>query len=211
MLPTRPDDPQDERVRTTWLAARLAEGDTESFDELYEHVAPALFAWARLRIPALLRSQLDAQDLVQEVWFRALRRFELFDPSAGTFRAWIFRIGKNTLLEALRKLGPMRRQEPRTNSSCFSPLDGIPESITSIGSRLAADESVQRFLAFAGSISPEDRQILLLCGLETTSCRETAPLVGMNEEAVAKRWQRLRALLREKSWSRELLDAASLA
>lgn len=194
---TPPDDPPDHLFRTAWLAARLREGEAQQFQELYERVAPALFTWARLRLEPPLWSCLDPQDLVQEVWFRALRRFESYSPASGSFRAWVFGIAKTTLIEAFRKLGPVRRLDPRQGSAIrSSELAQVPESVTSICSRLATDESIRRFVAFAERISPEDRQILMLCGLEGTPCREAARLVGLGYEAVASRWKRLRATLR---------------
>ena len=44
----------------------------------------------------LVHNQNDAEDLVQETYLKALRSFASFQPGTN-FRAWIFRILKNTL------------------------------------------------------------------------------------------------------------------
>lgn len=206
-MTSTPDDATNELVRTAWLVARVQAGDACRFQTLYERVAPALYAWSSLRLQPSMRAQLEPQDLVQEVWCRALRRFETYSPDEGTFRAWIFGIAKRTLLEALRKLGPTaHRQAEMGPSTRVFALEGVPDHATSIGSRLAADDSVLRFIEFAERSSPEDRRILVLCGLEGRTCGEAARLVGGTENAISKRWRRLRALLRESAWSQRLLD-----
>src|SRR5688572_18434002 len=116
-----------------------------TFERCYADVAPALFAWAELRIRPQLRVSLDPQDLVQEVWLRGLRNFARFDPAETTFRAWLFRIGKNVMLEALRTLST----EAGAPASRVHALDGLPHSVTSFTQRLARDETVRAFLDHA--------------------------------------------------------------
>ena len=78
-------------VTGMWLA-EVKNGDGDSFGRLYEHIAPALLTWAEFRIRPEQRQHVDPSDVVQEVWFRAWRQMESFDPEATPFRFWIFRI-----------------------------------------------------------------------------------------------------------------------
>src|SRR6267142_2116773 len=117
------------------------------FEELYADVAPALYAWAELRIRPSLRARLEPHDLVQEVWLRGRKSFAGFEERGIGFRAWAFRIGKNILMEALRA----SRTDPSPQPGWSSPtgtltLDGIPENVTSFTQRLAREESVREFL-----------------------------------------------------------------
>ena len=98
---------------TMHLARAARDGEEEQFEKLYERVAPSLFSWARLRIPPAVRPFLDEQDVVQEVWIRAIEIIDRYDPDKVNFRAWIFRVAKNVLLEAMRKLraAPRLRME----------------------------------------------------------------------------------------------------
>ena len=86
----RPNDSLD-GVTGMWLA-EVKGGNSESFGRLYEHIAPALLTWAEFRIRPEQRQHVDPSDVVQEVWFRAWRQMESFDPEATPFRFWIFRI-----------------------------------------------------------------------------------------------------------------------
>ena len=96
------DDP--ERMDTRELARQAHSGDSARFAELYERIAPSLYTWAELRIRPELRQWVDPGDVVQEVWCRAWRVFGTFDAATGSFRFWVFRIAKNVLMEAFRKL-----------------------------------------------------------------------------------------------------------
>lgn len=196
-LPPQRDDAPDERP----APARAA-----TFEELYVEVAPALYAWAELRIRPEMRRNVDPQDVVQEVWLRAVKRHASFDPAASNFRAWILAIAKNVLLESFRKLRrtPLLEADLGRASRAFT-LDGCPESITSFTQRLSKDDAVRRFLELAGSLEEDDRQILVRCGLEERTCADTARELELSEDAVIKRWQRLRTRLRGEAWTRAIL------
>jgi RNA polymerase sigma factor (sigma-70 family) len=61
------------------------------FEELAMPLLSSLYNFARW----LVRNDDEAQDLVQETYLKALRNFGSFQ-SGTNFRAWIFRILKNT-------------------------------------------------------------------------------------------------------------------
>lgn len=196
--------PTDEPARGTGESPRPTAAD---FDSLYRQVAPALFAWAELRIRPEMRSRVDPQDLVQEVWLRAVKRFATFDGTLETFRPWVLTIAKNVLLESFRKL----RNGPRLEADIgpttrMLVIEGCPELITSFTKRLAKDDAVRRFLELAGALDEIDRQVLVRCGLEGRPAADVAREIEMSEDAVAKRWQRLRARLRQETWVEAILS-----
>ena len=71
---------------TGLLARRVQKGDRAAFQRLYDKVAPSLYAWTRLRLQGGPGAGLDPQDVLQEVWLRALRAFASYDER-GSFRA----------------------------------------------------------------------------------------------------------------------------
>lgn len=178
----------------------------EDFDALYRQVAPALFAWAELRIRPEMRCRVDPQDLVQEVWLRAVKRFASFEGGHEAFRPWVLTIAKNVLLESFRKLRSAPRLEADIGPTTrMLVIEGCPEVITSFTKRLAKAEAVQKFLELAGRLDEIDRQVLVRCGLEGRGPAEVAREIEMSEDAVVKRWQRLRARLREETWIEAIL------
>jgi RNA polymerase sigma-70 factor (ECF subfamily) len=194
--------PQQETGRTAWLARVVQRGDTARFDELYARVAPALYAWASLRAPR----GVDPADIAGETWLRALRSLQSYEAGDHEFRAWIFGIAKNVMLESLRRL---TREEARRTSidpvGSRAPIDEYPEHVTSISARLARDEALAVLLERVRGFDAIDRELFVHCGLEGSVCAVVATRIGISSEAAKKRWQRLRADLRTSAWVRELL------
>jgi RNA polymerase sigma factor (sigma-70 family) len=186
-------------------SAQLRRSGNARFEALYEDIAPALYAWAELRIRSSLRARLEPQDLVQEVWLRGQKSFARFDERALSFRAWAFRIGKNVLMEALRAARAAPSPLPGWSANGQLALEGIPQSVTSFTQRLAREDSVRAFLAQAETLEETDRMLLIHCGLEDEPCSAAAVKLGLSEDAALKRWQRLKAKLRALPWSRAVL------
>ena len=202
-VPPRPDPHPEDTVR---LARAAAAGDTEVFGQLYERIAPALYTWADIRIRPGVRSWLEPGDLVQEVWCRALRILDRFDPDTVSFRYWIFRVAKNVLLEATRKAGSSaaRASTPGTTTRMFV-LQQVPDSVTGISRRMSRSEELERFRDWVNELEREDRDLLVHHGLEGLNHAEVAERLQIGAEAVAKRWQRLRRKLEEQALPREVL------
>jgi len=200
------DDTPPERQDTARLARAAREGDSATFGVLYERIAPALYTWADIRIRPSVRAWLDPADLVQEVWCRALRIFDRFDPDRVSFRFWVFRVAKNVLLEATRKLGSpgIASQTPGTTTRLFA-LNQVPDNVTGISRRLSKQEELGRFRDWVKELDRGDRDLLLHHGLEGLSHAEVGERLELGPEAVAKRWQRLRVKLEEQAIPREVL------
>lgn len=190
-------DPHD-RSEATELANQILAGDTTGFDALYESVAPGLYAWASLRVPR----SVAVDDFLQEVWLRGVRALHRDGAQFESFRAWIYQVARNVLLESLRRHLQVGR---RTANEPQSALDRHQASVTSISTRLSRDDTMSRFLEYARALPEEDRELLMLCGIEGQPCVQVAIRVGLGVEGARKRWQRLRTKLRDSGWARHLL------
>ena len=86
-----------DRVRVTpSRTAKWRQGQVVSeFEELATPLVNSLYNLARW----LVRNEIEAEDLVQETFLKALRNFGSFQ-SGTDFRAWIFRILRNTFLSS---------------------------------------------------------------------------------------------------------------
>jgi len=193
--------PSDDTPRTEALVRAFQQGAEQSFEQLYARLAPALYAWTVLRAPR----GIEPGDLLGETWLRAVRSVHEFDPARASFRAWLFGIAKKVLLHELRAHA-RRRTVAEPAGAEARGLEGIPEAVTSLSLRLGREESMARFLERIGGLAREERELVLYCGLEGSSCREAATRMGLSEEATLKRWQRLRAELRGSRWAAELLE-----
>src|SRR5277367_3859336 len=74
-------------------------GSLAGFEELAMPLFDSLYNFAGW----LAQNQNDAEDLVQKTYLKALRGFASFEPGTN-FRAWIFRILRNTFLSSRSQL-----------------------------------------------------------------------------------------------------------
>lgn len=153
--------------------------------------ADAVACYLRARLAPAVRASLTVEDMMQEVWLRAVR-VRPATPIANP-RAWLVSIAAYVVLEGLRSLRrrPLGRQ-PVTEDGCFA----IPDEVTSVTRRVARAEQRQRFFAALDDLGDEERAILLHHGIEERPLTVLAERFGIGVEAMHKRWQRLRERLR---------------
>ncbi|MCA8954181.1 MAG: sigma-70 family RNA polymerase sigma factor [Planctomycetes bacterium] len=174
------------------------ERDDTDLRAALEEIAPRLFAWAHCRLYG--RAAQEADDVVQETLCRALDRLDRF--RGGSLAAWLFTIANNVVLEFLRRSRRRPQLLAPASESRDSPLANVVARATTLTRAVARRDDVRALLELAESFDETDRRILLLCGLEDLPAREAAIQLGSNEEAVQKRWYRLRQRLRFVPWIR---------
>ena len=191
---------------TAALAARIPDEGLDALATLFVRMAPSLHAWAALRIRSRFRHLISPEDLVQDVWMRASQLTESYDPERASFRAWLFRVAKYVLLETYRRLD--RDSAPGGGPTTrAATLREVPDEVTQVSRRAASAEGVSLFLERVGELSEQDRQLLVLCGLEDRSRAEAAERLGLSPAAANKRLQRLRTTLVQIGELERLLEA----
>jgi RNA polymerase sigma factor (sigma-70 family) len=190
------------------LARGAKRGEEGRFAALYEKIAPAVHAWASLRIRPEMRGQVDPEDVVAEVWCRAWKAFPKFDAESASFRAWVFQIAKNVMLEAFRK---SQRAAPGAAaagpSTRLFQLQNVPDSATEVSRRMARDEGLKVLLEWVKGLEEDEQKLFLHCGLEGMGYAEVAERMQLEYDAVAKRWQKLRERVEKFAVPRDLLVA----
>ncbi len=187
-------------------ALRARDGSPNGFAALFERLAPALDAWAQLRVSGSLRDFVEPCDVVQEVWWRSMDSIDRFDPTHCTFRAWVFGIATNVLLEWQRKRRRKLRVEPAALAERTASLPpDLAAQATSVGRSIQTREFVKKLADLVAAMHEDDRTLFIHCGLEGMSVAEAAKVTGASAEAAKKRWQRLRRRLEEDSAWAELL------
>ncbi len=192
----------DQPMNTLDLVAEARGGSKESFAALYDRSAPMILAWAEMRIRPSLRASIDGDDLLQETWMRVMNAFERYEPERQAFRPWLLGIARNVLMESLRRVARAQVRPATGASDESSGLDDRPASLTTIRTRLAKLEELDEFRAHLETLDELDRSILLQCGFEELPLAEVAARLNVGTEALGKRWQRLRAKLRESRFAR---------
>jgi len=145
-----------------------------------ENEIPRLRRYAR----ALTGGREAADDLVQDTLERALGRVALFRPG-GNARAWLFAIMHNLFVNQVRSAAH-RRSVP-LDEDIHQP------SVQDRSSDSLAVRDIERAL---GMLPNDQREVVLLVGLEELSYAETAKVVGVPVGTVMSRLARGRERLR---------------
>jgi RNA polymerase sigma-70 factor (ECF subfamily) len=147
----------------------------------------------------MTRNVEDAQDLVQETYLKAYKYYDKFREGTN-FKAWLFKIMKNTFINSYRKKQLVPPQ------SDFSDIEGSFESQVSEEARRSVkspeqelladvlDEDVQRAL---DSLPPDYRMAVVLADLENFSYKDIAEILEVPVGTVMSRLYRGRKLLEE--------------
>ena len=153
----------------------------------------------------MARNAEDAEDLVQETYLKAYRYYDKFEEGTN-FKAWIFKILKNSFINLYRKkqrVPPQSEFGEIEESFESAVLEGFGDRIKSPEDELLAnvlDEDVQKSLEKL----PEDyRMAVVLADLEGFSYKEIAEILEIPLGTVMSRLYRGR-----KQMEKSLLEYA---
>jgi RNA polymerase sigma-70 factor, ECF subfamily len=156
-----------------------------SFEELARPLFDQLYNFARW----LTQNTPEAEDLVQETYTKALRGFCSFQEGSN-FRAWIYRILRNSFLSSRTGLKTMIRLDGEADETLLPAESTTPESVLI---EKADRETVQQALM---DLPVPFREILLLCEVEEMSYQDIADTLAIPMGTVMSRLFRARKALR---------------
>ena len=145
----------------------------------------------------MTRSAEDAEDLVQETYFKAYKYYDKFEEGTN-LKAWLFKILKNTFINNYRK----KKLEPR--SVDFAEIeDSFERIVRRDNAETAGDPEAEYFhgvldddVKKALDLLPYDyRMVVILADLEDFSYKEIAEILDCPVGTVMSRLYRGRKLL----------------
>ncbi len=152
-----------------------------------------------------LRARVDVEDLLQEVYLRALSRPERLpppEPGEAALQRYLVRVARNAVIDAARALRAAKRdgrEQRLESSSAEASRSGAGPGLRASRlaartagplTRLALDEGLRRIQARFAALAPEHRRVIGLRQFEGLSARETARRMGRSESAVHSLYRR---------------------
>lgn len=104
---------QDEQT----LVKRAQEYDQEAFAQIYEENFEKIFRYIAIKIG----NQMEAEDLTQQVFMKALKAISSYKWKDVPFSAWLYKIAHNQVVDYIRKKS--RRPETELNEEIASVED----------------------------------------------------------------------------------------
>ena len=138
---------------------------------------------------SVLRSQSEAEDVVQDVFVRVLEHRQSL-PTVRDMRVWLIRIAWNLAIDRRRRIRPQQLDEnfARTLAGNCVPVDKAMDEAQRMNSVLCELERLPK----------GERHVLLLSAIEELGTAETAEVLGRSESAVRALLFRARARLRKR-------------
>ena len=159
------------------VVARVQGGDAEAFGALYERFAPEI---ERYLVRQLGGRREVAEDLTAEVFLKVFERVGSYQPRGLPFRAWLYRIARNHLIDYQRA--------PRNQAA--TSLEQFPEAAAVADQGAGRDYAqVLDHLTLAPALarlSNDQRRALELRFLDGLPTATTAARMGKTEDAVKK-------------------------
>ena len=159
-----------------------------NFEALAMPLLPRLYNLAHW----LAQDRDEAEDLVQETCLKALRGFAGFTPGTN-FRAWIYRILRNTFLTSrtgLKAVAMVSLDDEDADGALEPATDETPETRLLVG---ATGEMIRSALE---ALPVHFREVILLADVEEMSYQEIAATLAVPIGTVMSRLSRARRSMR---------------
>lgn len=191
-------------LRRTTNDPFLAADGRPDFDALFREARPRMLALAR----RLMRSEADAEDVVQQAFLSGLAHRHSFQARAQA-TSWMYRITYNAALMALRSKGRRVTSslEDLPPEGAFLEAEDKPH--VPVDPCAAAERNDLRHILdhALAQLSPMDRTIVDLRLAQDCSTQETAEALGLSSSAAKARLHRARISLQDSLRTQPVMDA----
>lgn len=155
------------------LLARVGDGDREAFTEMYGRTRAAVYAMAL----SYLKNAADAEDMTQDTFVRVWQSAAGY-KAKGSPMAWILTIARNLSLMELRR-------RTRVGEITEDEWNAIPAD----SPRVTAEDKIVLENAL-GTLSDDERRVVLLHASSGMKHREIAKLLDLPLSTVISRYNR---------------------
>lgn len=151
------------------LIKRAKNGDKDAFGEIYTLFLKQIFRYIYFSV----RNYELAQDLAQNTFFKAWRALPSISISRGSFRAFLFTIARNLIIDWSRS----KKELPLETIENYPSFEDPQEDMI----RNEAKEVVSKALS---NLESDEKQLIVLRFFEELEYREIAKVVDKKEGAV---------------------------
>jgi RNA polymerase sigma-70 factor (ECF subfamily) len=155
-------------ISETELIARAVRGDTSAFGDLYERYMDQIYRYVYYGVT----NHQEAEDLTEVVFLKAWEALPRFKPEKAMFRAWLYRIAHNLVVDRHRTRKPVLFLEQVIHLRDVSPA---PETV------VETDQETTRLSVALSRLKPKLREVILCRFVNGLSHAETAEIMGTSE------------------------------
>jgi len=156
-------------VPETDLVASAQSGNRTAFGSLYERYMEQIYRYVYYRVS----DRDEAEDLTETIFVKAWEALPRFRPQGATFRAWLYRIAHNAVIDRHRTrktVVPLEQAQDWLDVEASSPEEAAE----------AAQESATLGAALS-QLKPRLREVILHRFVSGLSHDETAQVMGLRK------------------------------
>ena len=143
----------------------------EDFNKYYEEHMPQVYGYVYMRTN---RDKSLAEDIVSEIFLKAIENFDQYKKEKGSFKSWIFQITKNYLIDYFRS------SKNRSNASIEELANELKDPTDT--KQIAQGEIEKEIIIEAINTLPENKkELVLLRYFSGYSYEEIAEITKDNE------------------------------
>jgi RNA polymerase sigma-70 factor, ECF subfamily len=159
----------------TELVAGALKGSQDAYRELVKRFERPIYSL----IVRMVQDPATAEDLAQEVFVKAFRRLNTYDPQ-WKLSSWLFKIAHNTTIDHLRRgtpdTVPLETEEEGRGSLSAVLADATAEDPRAAAERRDLARSLERAIS---SLRPEYRQAVLMFYAHGASYQDICEVTGL--------------------------------
>lgn len=153
------------------LVEQARSGDPEAFGRIFDLYHQPVYRYIASRV----RRPVDAEDLTQTVFVKALEALPRYEARGVPFGGWLFRLARNTVIDHART------RRDHTDLEAVAMRIGEDEPPDDI---VAGRQAIDEVAAALGALTAEQREAIVLRFFAGLSAKEAAAAMGKQEGTV---------------------------
>jgi len=158
-----------------FLLSQVQAGDTTAFGPLYDAYIGDIYRFVFYRV----QKKETAEDVTSHIFLKALENISSYHAKKGNFRAWLYQITRNSIIDYYRK----NKAEENIEDTVLSDNEKSKEQIET--NLLSQD--VQKYLH---QLTPDQQEIIFLRVWEDLSYSEIAKILEKSEASCKMQFSR---------------------
>lgn len=151
-------------------------------EELYKEYADRIRGYLRCQI----ENPEDAEDLHSEIFEKAIRSLDSYDPEKASVSTWIYTIARNRVTDFFRT----RRINQELSDELISEEDPFAE--------IYENETLEELAGALATLSEEERDVIILTYYEKYTLKQLCPVMDLTYGQIKRIHQK--ALVRMKEY-----------
>ena len=154
------------------LTQRAVSGDPDAFAALYDFYVEQIYRFVLFRVG----DEQTAEDLTSQVFLKAWDNLSSYQIRGLLFRAWLFRIARNSVIDYYRTYKETTPLEPSALTK--------PDPAAEVGDQVEQQLQAEELRLALQQLTKDQQQVLTLRFIEGLSTEEVANVMGKRQGAI---------------------------